>query len=618
MKILLIEDDELLGASLAKLLRANYYLVDLAVDGQAGLELTTTIDYDLIALAVSMPKLDGMSLCQQLRKQGYEKIILLLTADSSDESAIAGFEAGADDYLIKPFPADVLLAKIRTLLRRSGAFVSPKTEASTNLLTWGKLQFDLDSGRVTIADQAIALTATEYHLLELLLRNPERIFSRSVILDRLWGFDEAPTDRAINTHIKDLRKKLKVGGLTEEMIETVYGMGYRLKAAPHITDSPSTQNHSRFQALLDKRIAVLHQAKAELRLGKLEPALQQAAQQEAHKLAGSLASFGYPNGSKIARSLEHLLIKSDLALLRDSSQFSELVTTLEQEISKQPNTSKIPLNPLTSSPKPLQVLIIDDDIALTERLETETEQWGFFLTRIETPTAARSYLTLAMPDVVLLDLSFPETEEDGLSLLQGIKTQWPTVPIIVFTGRGSLSDRLTASRLGAQQFLQKPATTEQVFQAVSQALNKPKKAEAKILIVDDDPSILDWLTNILTPWGLDVTTLSEPQQFWEVLTTVLPDLILIDLEMPQISGLDLTQVVRQDVTWGDVPILVVTAHTDAESLQQAFAVGADDFITKPVLGPELVTRILSRIQCDYLHPKKQNIAPDSGINSHDP
>jgi DNA-binding response OmpR family regulator len=101
---------------------------------------------------------------------------------------------------------------------------------------------------------------------------------------------------------------------------------------------------------------------------------------------------------------------------------------------------------------------------------------------------------------------------------------------------------------------------------------------------------------LLTPWGLEVVTLTEPQRFWEVLITTSPNLVVLDLEMPLVSGLELCQVVRQDSQWGDLPILVVTAHTDAESLQEAFAAGADDFITKPVLGPELVTRVLSRIE----------------------
>jgi DNA-binding response OmpR family regulator len=211
-------------------------------------------------------------------------------------------------------------------------------------------------------------------------------------------------------------------------------------------------------------------------------------------------------------------------------------------------------------------------------------------------TAARSRLALSMPDVMLLDLSFAETEEDGLTLLRELTERSPNLPIIVFTGRDSLADRLAVSRLGAKQFLHKPATTEQIFRAIARVLPSPKTSEAKVLIVDDDPVMLVKLSALLTPWGLEVTNLKEPQQFWEVLISTEPDLVVLDLEMPIVSGLELCQVVRQDIQWENLPILVVTAHTAPESLQQAFAAGADDFITKPVLGPELVTRVLSRIK----------------------
>jgi CheY-like chemotaxis protein len=152
------------------------------------------------------------------------------------------------------------------------------------------------------------------------------------------------------------------------------------------------------------------------------------------------------------------------------------------------------------------------------------------------------------------------------------------------------------SRLGAQQFLHKPSTTKQIFEAIARVLPQPKLSEAKVLIVDDDQVMLAGLSQLLTPWGLEVVTLSQPQQFWEILVSTSPNLVLLDLEMPVVNGLELCQVVRQDAHWGDLPILVVTAHTDAQSLQQAFAAGADDFINKPVLGPELVTRVLSRIE----------------------
>jgi DNA-binding response OmpR family regulator len=616
VNILLVEDDIWLSGKLAKVLGENDYTIDVAPDGQAGLDLATTVEYDLVLLDIQLPKLDGISLCRQLRLQGYRKPLLLLTANDAD--AMAGFAAGADDYINKPCTPDVLLARIRTWLRRSASVAAQSTQESTATLTWGKLCLYLGAGRVFVGEQEVALTATEYSLLKLFLRNPDRIFSRSVILDRLWGLEAAPSDRAIVTHMKDVRKKLKAGGLNEEIIETVYGMGYRLKPAPASPSPESSQVRKdlytqplhpedksavakvldRFRGVFHEQVAVLEQAKTALCAGNLATELQQAARQEAHKLAGSLASFGYPEGSRLARSIEHLLI-SDCSLPPEAiSRFSALVAALQQELAKEPNSS--PVLP-ASSTQTYRVLVIDDDAALTERLKAESDAWGYRLKIAANLAEARSRLTLHTPDVVLLDLSFPEAEEDGLTLLRQITKHFPNLPVIVFTGRNSLTDRLAVSRLGARQFLHKPATTEQIFRAIARVLPQPQNAEASILVVDDDPAMLTLLSNMLTPWGIAVTTLNNPQQFWKVLVETSPNLLLLDLEMPQINGLELCQVVRQDAQWQDLPILVVTAHTDPDSLQQAFAAGADDFITKPVLGPELVTRVLSRIKRTRAH-----------------
>ncbi len=620
MKILIVEDDRLLSVLLAKVLEANHYGIDRAFDGEAALELATAVEYDLILLDVQIPKLDGISLCRKLRSQGYRKPILLLTGNDSDADVVAGFDAGADDYISKPYATDVLLARIRTLLRRSKALFPEGSmkNLSANTLTWGNLCLDLDSGRVRFGKQVISLTAKEYNLLELFLRNPDRIFSRSAILDRLWGFDDAPSDRAINTHIKDIRKKLKAGGLTAEIFDTVYGMGYRLKPRPQSapsdsnnSDTDSTAKHQspaadksaldkllkRFRGTFNQQIALLEQAKTALLAGNLETELQEAAKNEAHKLAGSLASFGYPEGSKLGRSAEHLLMKDRPFTAQEIARFSEVVTALQQELVKPPVTSTAASLPTMLSHR---VLVVDDDPALTERLKIESEAWGLRMKIAPNLAAARSRIALSMPDVILLDLSFPETQEDGLTLLRELTERSPNLPIIVFTGRDTLADRLAVSRLGAKQFLHKPATTKQIFQAISRVLPKTQTLQAKVLIVDDDEAVLAHLSALLTPWGLEVITLTEPQRFWEMLLKTSPNLIILDLSMPQVNGLELCQVVRQDVQWGDLPILVVTAHTDADSLQQAFAAGADDFITKPVLGPELVTRVLGRI--DRTHP----------------
>jgi DNA-binding response OmpR family regulator len=225
VKILLVEDDELIGSMLFEALVAHRYTVDVAADGQAGLELATNFDYDLILLDWLIPKLDGISLCRQLRSNGYQKPILLLTAKDSNSDIVQGLDAGADDYIVKPYDLSALMARIRALLRRGNSPV-------TSVLNWGNLCLNPVSGEVTCGEQLLSLTPKEYSLLELFLRNPQRVFSRSAIIDRLWSLDGSPAESAVTVHIKELRQKLKTGGMTEEIIETVYGLGYRLKSPP--------------------------------------------------------------------------------------------------------------------------------------------------------------------------------------------------------------------------------------------------------------------------------------------------------------------------------------------------------------------------------------------------
>jgi DNA-binding response OmpR family regulator len=609
MKILLVEDDEPTAWALEKALKEHHYTVNLATDGQTGLELATSFDYDLILLDFLLPKLDGISLCRQLRLQGYQKPILLLTAKDSNADIVRGLDAGADDYVIKPYNNKELMARIRALLRRGNTPV-------TSVLTWGELRVNPVLAEVTFREQPISLTPKEYSLLQLFLRNPQRIFSRSAIIDSLWSLDDSPTENAVTVHIKDLRQKLRASGATEEIIETVYGLGYRLKALPKPsqptlansttasikasqTHSPSKELDSvnkvleRFRPTFAQRVAGLERTTSELLSGDLSDDLRQTARQDAHKLAGSLGTFGYPEGSKLARQIEHLLMGQGTLGEEEASQFKQLVSALGQELTKPPVVFTAELIPVAQA---IRALLIDDDIALAERLRAEAVACKVEMAIATNWTTAKQAIAQTPPDVVLLDLTFSKRSQDGLTLLRELTEQFPRLPVLVFTGRDNLAERVAVSRLGGRGFLHKPVEPKQVFTAIAQVLSPTQTADAKVMLVDDDPVALTTLSSLLQPWGFQVTSLENPQQFWDVLTATQPNLLILDLEMPTFSGIDLCQVVRLDPQWGDLPILVVTAHTDAESLQQVFAAGADDFIGKPVVGPELVTRVISRIE----------------------
>lgn len=224
MRILIVEDDERIAESLAEAFTDQHYVVDIATDGQAGWEFVESFTYDLILLDMMLPKLDGISLCRQMRSGGYLMPILLLTARDTISDQVTALDAGADDYVVKPYKLQELMARIRALLRRGSSMPT--------ILEWGNLRLDSNSCDVTYKAQSVQITAKEYRLLELFLRRGCRVFSRSAILENLWSFEEPPGEDTVKAHIKRLRQKLKVVGAPDDFIETVYGLGYRLKPNP--------------------------------------------------------------------------------------------------------------------------------------------------------------------------------------------------------------------------------------------------------------------------------------------------------------------------------------------------------------------------------------------------
>ncbi|MEA5535649.1 response regulator transcription factor [Crocosphaera sp. XPORK-15E] len=225
MKILLVEDDENIAIPVAEDLDDRNYVVEVAPDGQAAWELLDVFDYDLILLDVMLPKIDGIALCRQLRSSGCKTPILMLTARDTIDDRVKGLDAGADDYLLKPFDLEELSARIRALLRRGETHLPP-------ILTWGELCLAPSSCEVSYQGQIINLSPKEYRLLEFFLRHPRRMFNRAQILDHLWSIDRLPEETTIKAHISSLRQKLKAAGMTSDIIETVYGLGYRLKESP--------------------------------------------------------------------------------------------------------------------------------------------------------------------------------------------------------------------------------------------------------------------------------------------------------------------------------------------------------------------------------------------------
>ena len=223
MKILVIDDDRALRDALRRSLSLSGYDVEVAENGQHGLSQVAAGDPDAIVLDVGMPGIDGLDVCRRLRDTGNRVPVLMLTARDAVSDRIEGLDAGADDYLVKPFDVGELRARIRALLRRAGA-----EEGPSDGLAFEELRLVPERHGVLVGESFVELTRTEFQLLELLMLNPRRVLSHSVIYDRVWGYDFGPTSNALRVYVGYLRRKLEAAG-ARSLIHTIRGVGYALR-----------------------------------------------------------------------------------------------------------------------------------------------------------------------------------------------------------------------------------------------------------------------------------------------------------------------------------------------------------------------------------------------------
>ena len=253
MKILVVEDNPAVAQALQFLLASYHYAVDVATDGEMGLQMAEVYEYGLVLLDIKLPRLDGVSLCQRLRAQGLQTPILLLTGKGGGHQKATALNAGADDYVVKPFDAEELIARVQALLRRGGPSTQP-------ILTWGNLSIDPGNRKVIYGRHLLTMTPKEYAILELFVRHDQRVFSARAMLDHVWNSAESPGEEAVRVHIKTLRKKLKTAGAPEDFIKTVYRAGYRLN--PSYSSALAAPSD---EPLTPQQIAELKSANEELR-----------------------------------------------------------------------------------------------------------------------------------------------------------------------------------------------------------------------------------------------------------------------------------------------------------------------------------------------------------------
>jgi two-component system response regulator MprA len=222
MRVLVVDDERAVRDSLRRALELEGYDVELAADGEEALErLAQNGEPDAVVLDILMPRMDGLEVCRRLRREGHRLPVLMLTARDEVENRVAGLDAGADDYVTKPFALEELLARLRALLRRT-------TSGSGEVLRFADLELDPKTREVRRAGEPIELTRTEFSLLELFLLNPRQVLTRSVIFERVWGYDFGFSSNSLDVYIGYLRRKTEAGD-RPRLIQTVRGVGYALR-----------------------------------------------------------------------------------------------------------------------------------------------------------------------------------------------------------------------------------------------------------------------------------------------------------------------------------------------------------------------------------------------------
>jgi two-component system, OmpR family, response regulator MprA len=226
MRILVVDDEAAVRESLERSLRFEGYQVVTASDGAQALERVREDRPDAVVLDVLMPRLDGLEACRRLRARGDDLPVLLLTARDAVADRVSGLDVGADDYLVKPFALEELLARLRALLRRAGGGAD-----ANGTLAFADLSLDLPTREVRRGDRRIVLTRTEFALLELFLRHPRQVLTRAILLDKVWGFDFETTSNSLEVFVGHLRRKTEARG-EPRLLHTVRGVGYVLREAP--------------------------------------------------------------------------------------------------------------------------------------------------------------------------------------------------------------------------------------------------------------------------------------------------------------------------------------------------------------------------------------------------
>lgn len=506
MKILLVDDDPAIAQLVSHKLKKDNYIVEFASDGEYALDLLRASSYSLVLLDLMLPKLDGIEVCRTLRNRGIRTPVMMLTGQRHTGNKVCGLDAGADDYLVKPFDLDELAARMRALIRRD-------SEVASSVIVYGPLRFDPDTQILTYMEKSVSLRPKELSILKVMLRYPTRVFGPDCILDRLWNSADCPGRATVKAHIRSLRKRLAAAG-ADSVVETVYGRGYRLsqalledayripqadgsqtqtdlevevtnsdgeKVAPtgDSRDSSNASNHkiidetwqqvqsvswhrlSRLQKLIDSQRSRHRELATDLPNRALSESsnhsLITVSQQQlswkyvrkasitiAHQLKGTLGSFGFQDASLQAEQVEALLHLTHESSAGDDAE----IALLQSQVDKMKRMVEQRMDAEPPEPTRSYALLACRDHNWAQTVQCLKQDTDLAI-EICSPLEIDNHLLMQTPAVILVEISVAERMLD-LNLLSALARNYSNqVPIMAVLNVAHLDEQQTAIRNGA-------------------------------------------------------------------------------------------------------------------------------------------------------------------------
>lgn len=579
MKIVLIEDDEILVNLIISPLKKANYVVEVAQDGNEGLSCIRSTKADLWIIDLELPGVNGIYLCQKLRQAGCMAPILILTARSSGLDVLAGFNAGADDYLKKPFQISELLARVKALLRRPPVLQKP-------VLEWGVLTLNVETAEVTYAGKIVSLRPKEFNLLSILMRNGSRVLSYDQLIKELYKTDDTPNKESLKAHIKGLRRAIqKVDGQVD-LIQGIRGLGVRLNPSYETVDSQQAIDNQDLLPELEAAWPTI-QPNILTHIQVIKTALQNAkenhssdlyfkqAQRPAHKLAGSLGTMGFFEASQLAKIIEEALMLPSVPL----DDVIHKVDLLQLELTNRSSANM-------RSQEPLSLLLFGFSPSFSERIESQGTADRIKLKQVNTLVQLKRTLEESKPDVVVLDV----LDKDILNKVSKLLKR-SGIPFIANIGEDTLASRIQARKMGATGCVNHPVEPDLLLQTVHHVVLKDKKDQLKILAIDQESECLQMLDSVLSQY-CRFYSLEDPRTFWPMIHNLKPDLLFLDMALTTLPARDICQAIRTDVRLNAIPVILMSISPQEHSSAQLWEMGASGCLSKPIQPQEIEACLL--------------------------